>query len=107
MPTAQSVFTFLQYAAQQVEAALAQGQTPPGSDVSVTTGSDFTVNQPPAPSPPPVAGPSTSPAPPTTTTTAPSSTSSGSSQLGAPTPATTPLAPFDPRSCTPSGGPGP
>jgi Transposase DDE domain len=28
MPTAQSVFTFLQYSAQQVEAALAQGQTP-------------------------------------------------------------------------------
>jgi LCP family protein required for cell wall assembly len=86
---------------------LAKGPTPPGSDVSLTTGSDFTVNPPPAPSPPPAAGPATS-APPTTTTTAPpASTSSSSNQLGAPTPATTPLAPFDPRSCTPSGGPGP
>jgi hypothetical protein len=85
---------------------LAQGPTPPGFNVSLTTGSDFTVNPPPAPSPPPVSGPSTSTAP-TTTTTAPANTSSASNQLGAPTPATTPLAPFDPRSCTSSGGPGP
>jgi LCP family protein required for cell wall assembly len=85
---------------------LAQGPTPPGSEVSVTTGSNFTVNPPPAPSPPPAAGPSTSAAP-TTTTTTPSSATSASNQLGPPTPPTTPLAPFDPRSCTPSGGPGP
>ncbi len=86
---------------------LAQGPTPPGTDVSVTTGSDFTVNQPPAPSPPPAAGPSASASPSTTTTSTPAGTSTTSNQLGAPTPATTPLAPFDPRSCTPSGGPGP
>jgi LCP family protein required for cell wall assembly len=85
---------------------LAQGPTPPGSDVSVTTGSDLTVNPPPAPTPPPAAGSSTTAAP-TTTTTTPSGSSSANSPLGAPTPAVTPLAPFDPRSCSPSGGPGP
>jgi LCP family protein required for cell wall assembly len=85
---------------------MAQGPTPPGSDVSVTTGSDFTVNLPPAPTPPPAAGSPTTAAPPTPTTTTPAGTSANS-QLGAPTPAITPLAPFDPRSCAPSGGPGP
>jgi LCP family protein required for cell wall assembly len=80
---------------------MAQGPTPPGADVAVITGSNFTVHTPPPPSPPPTAGPSTSSPPPTTATTAPNG------QLGAPTPPTTPLAPFDPRSCTPSGGPGP
>ena len=86
---------------------MAQGPTPAGSDVAVTTGSNFSVNPPPPP-PPPTAGPSTTGgAQPTTTTTTPSGTSSASNQLGAPTAPTTPLAPFDPRSCTPSGGPGP
>jgi hypothetical protein len=85
---------------------LAQGPTPAGSDVSVTIGSDVTVNPPPAPPPPPATGSSTTAAP-TTTTTAPAGSSSANSELGAPTPAVTPLAPFDPRSCTPSGGPGP
>jgi LCP family protein required for cell wall assembly len=83
---------------------LAQGPTPPGAEVSVTTGSNFSVNQPPAPSPPPAAGRPSGTAPSTTTPTA--GTSMANTQLGAPTPATTPLAPFDPRSCTPSGGPG-
>ncbi len=85
---------------------LAQGPTPPGADVSVTTGSNFSVNPPPPPSPPPGIAPSST-SPPQTTTPAPAATSSASNQLGAPTPPTTPLAPFDPRSCTPSGGPGP
>ena len=86
---------------------LAQGPTPPGADVSVTTGSNFGVHPPPPPAPRPTVPPATSsPAPTTTTTTTPAGTSSASNQLGAPTPATTPLAPFDPRSCTASGGPG-
>jgi hypothetical protein len=84
---------------------MAQGPTPAGSDVAVTTGSNFSVNPPP---PPPAAGPATTGAPhPTTTPTPPVGTSSAGNQLGPPTPPTTPLAPFDPRSCSPSGGPGP
>jgi LCP family protein required for cell wall assembly len=83
---------------------MAQGPTPAGSDVAVTTGSTFSVNPP----PPPAAGPATAGAPQsTTTTTAPAATSSASNQLSPPTPPTTPLAPFDPRSCSPTGGPGP
>jgi LCP family protein required for cell wall assembly len=85
---------------------LAQGSTPPGAEVSVTTGSNFSVNPPPAPSPPGAAGPTTGGAAPSTTTP-PAGTPTANSQVGAPTPASTPLAPFDPRSCTPSGGPGP
>jgi hypothetical protein len=85
---------------------LAQGPTPPGADVSLTTGSNFGVNPPPAPSPPPAAGPASGAAAPATTSP-PAGTSMANSQMGAPTPATTPLAPYDPRSCTPSGGPGP
>ncbi|HMC04175.1 MAG TPA: LytR C-terminal domain-containing protein, partial [Actinomycetota bacterium] len=86
---------------------LAQGPTPPAADVSVTTGSNFSVHPPPPPGPPPGAGPSTSSPQPTTTTTTPAAAPPASNQLGAPTQATTPLAPFDPRSCTASGGPGP
>jgi LCP family protein required for cell wall assembly len=84
-------------------------QVQPGSRVTVVTGTDFTVNPPPAaPATGPTgagsgAGTPTTVAP-TTTTTAPSSSSSGAFQ--APTATVTPLQPWDPRSCTASGGEG-
>jgi hypothetical protein len=68
-------------------------QVQPGSEVTVVTGTDFTVNPPP-PSP---SAPSTT----TTTTTPPSNA------FAPPTSTVSPLQPWDPRSCTPSGGEGP
>ncbi len=78
----------------------------PGSQVTVVTGTDFSVNPPPtAPTTATTgAGAPTTIVPPVTTTTAPSS-SNGAFQ--APTPTVTPLQPWDPRSCTASGGEGP
>ncbi len=74
-------------------------QVPPGSQVTVVTGTDFTVNSP--------AVQTTSPtvstvAPSTTTTTAPV----GSAALAPPNPTVQPLQPWDPRACTASGGEG-
>ena len=74
---------------------LAKGPTSNGADVTVVTGTNFSVNA-------PLQGSSRSSAP---TTTAP--TSSSSSSLQPPTPPTQALASFDPRSCTASGGEGP
>jgi hypothetical protein len=85
-----------------------------GADVVLVTGSNFVVN-------------TASQSSPSTGATTPSSTSSGSQTslgggsspsataspladnptLAAPTTATEPLQPWDPRSCTPTGGPGP
>ena len=78
----------------------------PGSQVTVVTGTDFSVNPPPtAPTTATTgAGAPTTTVPPVTTTTAPSS-SNGAFQ--APTPTVTPLQPWDLRSCTASGGEGP
>ena len=75
--------------------AFGQGPTADGADVTVVTGSNFSVN-----------------APPSSTTTSVASTPAGSgptgsSELAAPSPPTQPLAQFDPRSCTASGGEGP
>ena len=88
---------------------LAYGPTEDGAEVTVTTGSDLTVN-PPAPPPTttttvqgPAATTSTVPASSTTTTT----TTPSSADFSTPTPSVEPLAPWDPRSCTASGGPGP
>ncbi len=91
----------------------ALGPTTDGAQVTVVTGSQFAVNAPPAP-PTTQAGavPASTPA----TTGSSSSSSSGSSSSSsstsngafqAPSPAITPLQPWDPRSCTPSGGEGP
>jgi LCP family protein required for cell wall assembly len=88
----------------------ALGPTTDGAQVTVVTGTQFSVNPPPAA---PVAGsPSTSAAsggtttsPPSTTTTTSASGSSGSSFLP-PTAAVTPLQPWDPRSCSAQGGAG-
>jgi len=83
-------------------------QVQSGSQVTVVTGTQFSVNPPPAtvtPSGTTGAGGGT------TTTTAPTtttSTSSGSSGPFQPTTSTVePLAPWDPRSCTAKGGEGP
>jgi LCP family protein required for cell wall assembly len=88
-------------------------QVKPGSQVTVVTGTQFSVNPPPAA---PAAGGTGSSATGTPTTAASSSTgstgntgNSGSSANGAfqpPTSTVSPLAPWDPRSCTPSGGKG-
>ncbi len=89
-------------------------QVKPGSQVTVVTGTDFTVNSSPAP---PVSAGTGSAAGGTSTTATRSTGSSGntgnsgssSSSNGAfqpPTATVSPLAPWDPRSCTPSGGEG-
>jgi LCP family protein required for cell wall assembly len=87
----------------------------PGSQVTVVTGTDFSVN-PPAPPPTSTTAPGRSSGSATTTTTTSTPASSGntgnsgnSGNSGAfqpPTPTVEPLAPWDPRSCTPSGGEG-
>jgi LCP family protein required for cell wall assembly len=86
--------------------ALDPTQVKPGSQVTVVTGTDFTVNAPPTTS-----TPSTGAATPTTTTT--TSGNSGSSgntgnsgAFQAPTPSVEALQPWDPRSCTATGGEG-
>jgi hypothetical protein len=80
-------------------------QVQAGSQVTVVTGTDFSVNAPPATT---TTGPGGGPAP---TTTASSSGSSGntgnSGAFQAPTPTVEALQPWDPRSCTASGGEGP
>ena len=80
-------------------ATLALGPTADGADVTVVTGTNFSVNAPPG-------GKSSAPSPGTGPgTTAPPAPSS--STLQAPTAPTQALASFDPRSCTASGGEGP
>jgi LCP family protein required for cell wall assembly len=93
---------------------MAQGPTQAGASVTVVTGSDFAVNTPkpqtpvPATTTLPVANRSgrASKSIPTTTTTIPNPAIT-SRRLSTPTASTSTLAEFDPRSCTPSGGPGP
>jgi LCP family protein required for cell wall assembly len=79
------------------------GPTTDGAQVTVTTGSDFAVNAPPTSSTTTTTGVGqTTPMPTSTTTTAPAS-----AEFSSPTASVEPLSPWDPRSCTPSGGPGP
>jgi LCP family protein required for cell wall assembly len=98
--------TVVTYAAQSDEAAaelvarslsglvvMAEGPTTAGSQVTVTTGTDFSVNSPPSTAP-------------TAPTSASGPTGTSAQSLAAPTPAVTKLQPWDPRSCTPSGGEG-
>ena len=88
-------------------------QVQAGSQVTVVTGTDFSVNAP-APTPPPAPAPTPAPAgaattTPTTTATAAVASTGNTGNSGAfqaPTPTVEPLAPWDPRSCTPSGGEG-
>ncbi len=94
-------------AAEQVEHSLSgsvtlgEGPTADGADVTVVTGTNFSVNSPPSQGKSPSSG-GTSPNSSNTGTS-----SSASSSLGTPTAPTQPLAQFDPRSCTTSGGEGP
>jgi LCP family protein required for cell wall assembly len=79
-------------------ATLGQGKTTDGADVTVVTGTNFSVNGVPAQGTSSSAGSGTSASSPTG--------GSSSSSLGAPTAPTQALAQFDPRSCTASGGEG-
>ena len=80
-------------------------QIKPGSQVTVVTGTDFSVNPPPASTTPTSTGGTVAiPAAAGTTTT--TAASSSSSAFAPPTPTVEPLQPWDPRSCTPSGGEG-
>ncbi|HXW33301.1 MAG TPA: LytR C-terminal domain-containing protein, partial [Acidimicrobiales bacterium] len=96
----------------QGDGSIDVGSTPTGPqpDLVLVTGSNFQVN---SPAPPPTSSPvpttTTSPSsttPASTTTTVPSYLSSNS-DLAAPSASNPQLEPWDPRSCTASGGPGP
>ena len=81
-------------------------QVKSGSQVTVVTGTDFTVNAPPTTTTTTPAGAAT---PSTTTTTGNTGTSGNTGNSGAfqaPTPSVEALAPWDPRACTASGGEG-
>ena len=81
-------------------------QVKPGSQVTVVTGTDFTVNAPPATT---TTAPAAAATPSTTTTsgnTGASGNTGNSGAFQAPTPAVEALAPWDPRACTASGGEG-
>ena len=85
--------------------SLDPSQVKPGSQVTVVTGTDFSVNAPAATS---TTSPGGAGVTSTTTTTSPSSGNSGNSgAFQAPTPTVESLQPWDPRSCTASGGEGP
>jgi LCP family protein required for cell wall assembly len=89
-------------------------QMQPGSQVTVVTGTQFSVNPPPAPATPTSAAGTTGAAggsgvgasSTTTPTTTSSSSSANSGPFQAPTTTVEPLAPWDPRSCTATGGEG-
>ena len=84
-------------------------QVKAGSQVTVVTGTDFTVNAAPAPATTTTA-PTGGSAPTTTTTTSGNTGNTGNAgntgAFQAPTPTVEALQPWDPRSCTPSGGEG-
>ncbi len=90
----------------------ALGPTSDGAQVTVVTGTQFSVAPPPTapaatgPATPAAGGSITTPA--TTPTTTPTTTlpASSASTFLPPTAAVTPLQPWDPRSCTPEGGEG-
>jgi LCP family protein required for cell wall assembly len=88
--------------------ALDPTQVRPGSQVTVVTGTNFSVNPPPATTTPTAAAGAGAGASTTTTTAAASGggSSGNSGAFQAPTPTVTALAPWDPRSCTPNGGEG-
>jgi LCP family protein required for cell wall assembly len=79
-------------------------QVPSGSQVALVTGTDFSVNPPPAPVTP-TSTPTSTPATSTTTTTSTGNTGTNGA-FQPPTPTVEQLAPWDPRSCTARGGEG-
>jgi LCP family protein required for cell wall assembly len=87
-------------------------QVQPGSQVTVVTGTQFSVNPPPATVTPTSAAGTTgavggSGVGSSTTTTTSSSSSTNNGKFQPPTTTVEPLAPWDPRSCTATGGAGP
>jgi hypothetical protein len=80
-------------------------QVKAGSQVTVVTGTDFSVNAPPATTTTAPGGGTTPSS--TTTTTGSSGNTGNSGAFQAPTPTVESLQPWDPRSCTASGGEGP
>jgi hypothetical protein len=82
-------------------------QVQSGSQITVVTGTQFSVNPPPATVTPTSAAGSTGAASSSTTTPTSSSSSANSGAFQAPTTTVEPLAPWDPRSCTAKGGEGP
>jgi LCP family protein required for cell wall assembly len=86
--------------------ALDPTQVKAGSQVTVVTGTNFSVNAPPATATTASAGAGT-PSTTTTSTTDNSGNTGNSGAFQAPTPPVESLQPWDPRSCTASGGEGP
>jgi LCP family protein required for cell wall assembly len=84
-------------------------QVPAGAQVTVVTGTDFSVNPPATPpvTPTSAASGNTGAVSSTTTPTTSSGSSSSNGAFQPPTSTVEPLAPWDPRSCTASGGEGP
>ncbi len=85
---------------------MALGPTTDGAEVTVTTGTEFSVNPPPATTTTGPAGATTSAPAGGTTSTIPSTTTTTNGDFSTPTQPVEALAPWDPRSCTPSGGEG-
>jgi LCP family protein required for cell wall assembly len=81
-------------------------QVQAGSQVTVVTGTQFSVNPPPVTVTPTSAVGSTGVGAPSTTTPTTSGSSSSSGAFQPPTSTVEPLAPWDPRSCTANGGEG-
>jgi len=113
-PVGQEAETPAQLAAAQLVANSLSGavimamdptQVKAGSQVTVVTGTDFSVNAPPATTTTAPGGGTTPSS--TTTTTGSSGNTGNSGAFQAPTPTVESLQPWDPRSCTASGGEGP
>ncbi len=83
--------------------AMDPNQMKAGSQVTVVTGTEFSVNAPPAT---PTTAPPGAATPTTTTTSGDSGNTGNSGAFQAPTPTVEALQPWDPRSCTTSGGEG-
>ena len=84
---------------------MAYGKTTDGAQVTVTTGTDFTVD---SPAPPPTTGAHKAAAATTALPSSPSTsaTASANAAFSSPTQAVQALAPWDPRSCSAIGGEG-
>jgi LCP family protein required for cell wall assembly len=108
-----AVLAAAQEVANSISGSVALGYNPSmvlgGAEVTVDTGTSFSVNPPkPATTPTPKKSKSSKGTATTTTTTAPPTTTTSTSGLfSAPSSSDEALKPWDPRSCTASGGEGP
>jgi len=102
-----SVVAAAQMVARSISGSVILGYDPSmvlgGAEVTVDTGTSFSVNAPQATTTTTTSTKASTPSTTTTTTT----TSSGSGLFAPPTSANEALKPWDPRSCTASGGEGP